>query len=206
MSSSNRDVIPFHTTESSNKDFSLQGLNLLSTPAQHRLQGFMEAYRHISTYDIKWDTNLIAIPQASREQIQDLIQRKANYPKVQQALRSMELGEGPYLEITVEDNQSDKYAHVILAHGRTIHGSRKIAVCEFRQCSSFSAGGFIGTVVASGVIGFINPAAGILAFIAKIAADYAISKQDVSVIVAIKELVRAGFIHLNENTMQVKLA
>ncbi|CAF0829850.1 unnamed protein product [Rotaria sordida] len=64
------------------------------------------------------DTNLIAIPEASHGQIQDLIRRKSDYPKVQQALRSMELGNGSYLEITIEDHQSDKYAHVILAYGR----------------------------------------------------------------------------------------
>ncbi|CAF0949958.1 unnamed protein product [Rotaria sordida] len=117
----------------------------------------------------------------------------------------MEFGNGPYLEITIEDHQSDKYAHVILAHGRTKTGSRRVAICEFRQCSSLSAGGLLGTMVVCGVIGHINPAAGILTFIAKVAADYAISKQDVSVVVAIKELVRAGFLRMDETTMQIQL-
>ncbi|CAF1053918.1 unnamed protein product [Rotaria sordida] len=165
----------------------------------------MDVYRHLSTFDIKWDTNLIAIPEASHGQIQDLIRRKSDYPKVQQALRSMELGNGPYLEITIEDHQSDKYAHVILAYGRTKTGLRRVAICEFRQCSSLSAGGLLGTMVVYGVVGHINPAAGILTFIAKVAADYAISKQDVSVVVAIKELVRAGFLRVDETTMQIQL-
>lgn len=205
MSSSERDVVPSCREESSNQDFSLRGLNLIASPSHHRLQQFMEVYRHISTFDIKWDTNLVSMPEASREQIQDLITRKMGYPKVQQALRSMELGDGPYLEITIEDNQSDKYAHVLLAYRRTRTGLRRVALCEFRQCSSLSVGGLVGNIVACGVIGYFNPAAGILAFIAKVAADYAISKQDVSVIVAIKELVRAGFIRLNETTMQIEL-
>ena len=206
MSSAGRDIIPSCTTKSANQDFSLHDLNLLTSPSQQRLQKSMDVYRHVSTFDIQWDTNLISIPDASREQIQDLIQRKAGCPKVQQALRSMELGDSPYLEVTIEDNQSDKYAHVALAHGRTRNGSRRITISEFKQCSSFSAGGLFGTVVASIVIGWMNPALGIIAFIAKLAADYAISKQDVSVIVAIKELVRAGFIRLNESTMRIELA
>ncbi|UJR07495.1 hypothetical protein I4U23_011784 [Adineta vaga] len=79
-------------------------------------------------------------------------------------------------------------------------------VCEFRQCSSISTDGFVGTAVACGVVGFFNPALGVIAFVAKVAADYAISKQDMSIIVAIKELVRAGFLRLNETTMQIQLA
>ncbi|CAF4501048.1 unnamed protein product [Rotaria sp. Silwood2] len=206
MSSSDRNVVSCSSSSSIDQRLPLHEINLLASPASQRLQAFMDVYRHISTFDIKWETNLIAIPEASHEQIQNLIRRKSDYPKVQEALQSMELGDGPYLEITIEDNQSDKYTHVILAHGRTNTGVRRIAICEFRQCSGISGGGLMGTMAACGVIGYFNPAVAILAFIAKVAADYAISKQDVSVIVAIKELVRAGFLRLDETTMRIQLA
>ena len=205
MSSSIRDVVPSSSTAAYEQILSLHEVNLLAPPNTQRLHAFMDAYRHVSTFDIKWETNLIAIPEASPEQIQNLIQRKAGYPKVQEALKSMELGDSPYLEITIEDNQSDKYAHVILAHRRMNNGIRRLAICEFRQCSHVSGGGLLGSAVVCGVIGYFNPAAGILAFVAKVAADYAISKQDVSVIVAIKELVRAGFLRLDEKTMRIEL-
>ncbi|CAF1324323.1 unnamed protein product [Adineta ricciae] len=64
----------------------LPGLNILAAPGTHKLQAFLDVYRHISTFDIKWDTNLIAISDASLAQIQDLIRRKSDYPKVQTAL------------------------------------------------------------------------------------------------------------------------
>ncbi|CAF1226985.1 unnamed protein product [Adineta ricciae] len=183
----------------------LPRLNLLASPKTHKLQAFLDVYRHICTFDIIWDTNLIAIPDASPAQIQDLTQRKSDYPKVQTTLRSMELGSDPYLEVTIENNHSDKYAHVILAHGRTNDGTRRIGICEFRQCRSLSAGGLVGPLIACGVVGYFSPAAGIIGFITKVAADYALSKQDVSAVVTIKELVRAGFLRLNETNMQLSL-
>jgi hypothetical protein len=185
---------------------SLHEINLLASASAQRLQAFMDVYRHISTFDIKWETNLISIPEASHEQIQKLIQIKSDYPKVQQALQLMESGDGPYLEITIDDNQNDKYAHVILAHRRTKNGVRRVAICEFRQSSSFSVGGLAGTLVMSSVIGFINPPTGIATFIGKVAFDYAVSKKDVSVIVAIKELAQAGLLRLDEATMRIELA
>jgi hypothetical protein len=51
----------------------------------------------------------------------------------------------------------------------------------------------------------MNPAVGIISFTAKVASDYALSTHDVSIIVAIKELVHAGFLRLNETTMQLEL-
>ncbi len=175
--------------------------------SSYRLQSFMNVYRHISisTFDIKWDTNLISIPEASYEKIENLIQRKLNYPKVQDALRLIDLGNSSYLEIAIEDNQSDKHVHVILAHRRTENGMRQLIICEFRQCSSLSVGGLIGTILTAGAISWINPAVGILSFTAKVAADYALSKHDVSIIVATKELVHAGFLRLNGTTMQIEL-
>ncbi len=178
---------------------------MLASSSSYRLHAFMNVYRHISTFDIKWETNLISIPEASHEQIENLIQRKFNYPKVQDALRLMDLGNSSYLEIAIEDNQCDKYAHVILAHRRTENGMRQLIICEFRQCNSLSVGGLIGTFLTAGAISWMNPAVGIISFTAKVASDYALSTHDVSIIVAIKELVHAGFLRLNETTMQLEL-
>jgi hypothetical protein len=78
-------------------------------------------------------------------------------------------------------------------------------MCGFRQDSNLNVGGLIGTLAVSSVISFIHPPAGIVAFIGKVAFDYGMSTKDVSVIVAIKELVHAGFLRLNETTMRIEL-
>jgi hypothetical protein len=203
---SSRDAISCSPADSDDQRLPLDEINLLASPSSQRLYAFMEVYRHISTFDIKWETNLISIPEASHEQVQNLIQRTSNYPKVQNALQLMDLGDGAYLEITIEDNQSDKYAHLILAHKRTKNGVRRVVICGFKQTSNLSVNGLLGTLVVSSVIGFFNPPIGIVAFIGKVAIDYGVSKKDVSVIVAIKALVAAGFLRLDESTMRVELA
>ncbi|CAF1324341.1 unnamed protein product [Adineta ricciae] len=76
---------------------------------------------------------------------------------------------------------------------------------ESPYVNSGSAGGLLGSVIVGGVFVYLNPAVGIISLITKLAADYALSKQDVSVVVAIKELVRAGFLKLNETNMQLSL-
>jgi hypothetical protein len=119
---------------------------------------------------------------------------------VQQALRLLLAGNSPYLEVLIEENTNDRFEHIILVRGQT-GDTRKIAICEFKQCRSLSLKGCLITLGASGLLAYYNPAIGIAILLSKIAVDVFASMKDVSVVAALKALQGAGLIRINNNTI-----
>jgi L-lactate permease len=121
------------------------------------------------------------------------------YPRVQEALRIILLGTGPYLDVFIEDNMEKNYGHIILAYGIRC-GSRKIVICEFNQCRSVSIVGVLLTLgVSAAFCTFWNPSKALIFLLVKCACDYGLTKKDVAVVATMCYLKANGLIGIDNN-------
>ena len=162
---------------------------------------FIQMYNHISAVEIRWSTQLSQMVAASQEQIDMLIDELmvAGYPTAATALRRHSRGSEPCLDVVVDDHQHDKMSHVILVYRRElVRGveARRVCLLRFKQATSIS---YVGLCLAMG-IGAVSlmlgapTGAAAAAFMGKLALDFGVSKKDVAIVAAIKELQSLGLL------------
>ena len=96
----------------------------------------------------------------------------SDYPKVQAALQTMLLGDGPYFKVIVEDSKNDKFGHIIVGY-QVRGGSRKVVLCELKQTSKLSIMGILLTLGgAAAFYAWWNPVAALAFAISKCVIDY----------------------------------
>ncbi len=109
------------------------------------------------------------------------------------------LGNGPYLDVIIDDNMKRNFGHIILAYGVRC-GSRKIFICEFNQCRSVSIYGVLLTLGLSASFWvYLNPSWGLIFILAKCACDFGLTKKDVAVVVTLCYLEANGLIRIDNS-------
>ncbi|CAF1037234.1 unnamed protein product [Didymodactylos carnosus] len=185
--------------ESSNASnlFPTNGGNYLTDLKFHKFQNI---YGQISTIKINWQLYQTNIDNASDKQIEILINQKHNYPKLQDALKLMKAGDENklFLNIIIEDNNANNYAHVLIAH-RKVGKCRDICLYQIKQSKAFNMVGVVACTAITSVAYSTSPWYAVAAILTKLALDFQISQADTRIIHVLKTLEETNIIRITSD-------